>query len=409
MNVRLTKRELIDSIWFYLYFFFSYLNFTSTRRVLYYVFFIVAFVHFLRLKRKLTTAFIAIILGYSILIFLQYLRFNDGSLVSIIGKYMFAIYPFFLIAIYRERTTKLFVNIVVISSIIGFIFYFPSLFSDSIHSAIWNFGKSLNIDVEHPWKTSFLIYTVEPKYAGELLRNSANFKEPGYYACYIALAMSFELLKSKFILSRNLLILVVAMITTFSTAGYISMIFIFIVYLFFSKEIGFYPRIVLIISSLLLVAFLYESLDFLSAKIEDQFVKQTSDKDVWGRFGATIKNFEEIKQYPITGKGLIPQTRFDEADLLLASGRYGDETPWLNTNSWSSAMVRFGLPGFVLFMFGYIRSIKLYARRFSHFTNGWLLIFGAMFIVLSSQPNLELPIFFGLLYLGDVTKNSHKN
>ena len=44
------------------------------------------------------------------------------------------------------------------------------------------------------------------------------------------------------------------------------------------------------------------------------------EANVLGRFGATLKNLEEIKEHPIIGRGLIAQTRYKDEDILLKTG-----------------------------------------------------------------------------------------
>ena len=47
------------------------------------------------------------------------------------------------------------------------------------------------------------------------------------------------------------------------------------------------------------------------------------DSSVRGRFGSTFKNIEEIKEYPLVGRGLLFQTRFDEdAGMLIILTRW---------------------------------------------------------------------------------------
>ena len=320
-------------------------------------------------------------------------RFNT---VSFIGQFMFITYPFLVIQIFKEKTFHYFTNIVVFFTLFSFLLYIPSFISKEVHQLIFGFGKALGLDVFHPWKTSFIIYTVEPLYKGEILRNSSMFLEPGNYACHIGLALSFSIMYNQNLFTKKNIILIIGMLTTFSTAGYIILYFIFAYYYFIIKKIKSLKTVFLFILVLAGIVYSFQELDFMSEKIDNYYSREIEiDKKVKGRFGSTFKNLEEIKEYPFFGRGLLIQTRYDGEKEWLKG-----ERPWQNINSWTNYLVQLGIIGFILFIYWYLKSIKLIILKEGKDLKYLGLLFGTIFLGLLSQAILLTPPFFSLIYLG---------
>ncbi|MBI9054680.1 MAG: O-antigen ligase family protein [Bacteroidales bacterium] len=331
-----------------------------------------------------------------IIMLLQAFNWSRFNLESFMGQLMFITYPFLLVQIFKEKTFRYFSNIVVFFTIISFFLFIPSFISKEIHQIIFSFGKTLGLDVFHPWKTSFLIYTCEPLFTGEILRNASMFSEPGNYACHIGLALSFNLFYYNNLFTKKNLILILGMLTTFSTAGYIILYFIIAYYYFILHKTKDLKTIFLFIIFAFAIVYSFTKLEFMSEKIENYYEREeNTDEKVKGRFGAAIKNLQEIKEHPIIGRGLLIQTRFDGEDEWKKG-----EKPWQNLNSWTNYLVQLGIPGFILFMIWYINSIKKFVEKENKSIKFVFLIFGSIFIGLSSQAILVTPPFLSILYLG---------
>ena len=405
------KNNRYDYFLFYILFFFSVLNFTITRQPLYFLWYTIALILYLKKDTLLKKDLLKVIILYVVIMVFQLIEFQRGTPQSIGGEFMYLTYAYMLVTIFREKIPFYYVNIIVFLSVISFVFYFPSLLSSTIYNQIWGFGKLLNLDIDHPWKTSFFIYTVEPYSPGAFfLRNSANFKEPGYYAAYLSLALAINLITKMNLFHWKNLILIIAMLTTFSTAGYITMFIVISFYFYYSKRINNSLRFLLIFAVISLSMFAYLRLEFLNEKVNDHIQKQGSGYEIKGRFGATLVNLEEITEHYWIGRGLVPQTRFDKTDFLRAEvHRVGTEKAWQDLNSWTGMMVRLGLPGFILFMFWYIKSVFAFTRGISIYKSAGILIMFSVFIPLSSQPMLTTPIFYSILFWGKLFPRENKS
>lgn len=133
------------------------------------------------------------------------------------------------------------------------------------------------------------------------IRNSGFSWEPGRFASLVVVAILFNLYRTNFSVkssNKNFYILLIALITTFSTTGYMSF-FLGILPLFLNKYRKYAVPLFLVFCSIAI--YLYNSVDFLGEKIE-------SLSDI----STTETRLEEASQY--IEEAIVPQ-RIDAAYL----------------------------------------------------------------------------------------------
>jgi len=288
---------------------------------------------------------------------------------------------------------KYFIKIVYIISVISLIFYIPSVFSDSIHSAIGKIAPALGTD-SYLSDQNFIIYTWEEKNDG-FLRNSGNFTEPGYFAAILCLALSFNILHQPKLLNKENFIFIIALISTFSTTGYITLFYILTFKIIFESK---YKFRFLVIPFMLYLSYLsYVNLDFLQNKVTYQYQTQVIDGVEAGRFGSTLLDIQDIKKYPLVGRGQTKATRFDEVEFW-----EGDEAPRPILNGITDTILKYGIPGFFIFIILLFKSLKHYLIVHKLPKSGIYLILGSLFLITFSQPILLTPIFLSLVYYKDI-------
>ena len=119
---------------------------------------------------------------------------------------------------------------------------------------------------------SILLYTLGnvDTMSGGLWRNSGCAWEPGLYSIMLSMAILFNIYHNNGIrLNKRFFILLIALITTFSTTGYIIAMIIFACYFMFSKKNRIVHKIIYIIIFGITFFFIYE-LPFMSNKIEQR-------------------------------------------------------------------------------------------------------------------------------------------
>lgn len=221
----------------------------------------------------------------------------------------------------------------------------PQLLSENWIEHSSNEGVSLYI--------YFLPTNDYAKVAG-ILRNCGPFYEPGLFASYIAIALTFSLSINHKLLHKDNIIFIISLLSTCSSAGYITFILIIIYSIFFSKNKT--AKWISLISILILWQPIME-LDFMSEKISNNM--QRSTETTASRFGAIIYHSEKIAESPIIGYmgGDMPPTNFDR----LLGSTAPDKI--LSPNGLSWIFVYWGIPLGIIFYTLLFNGTKLLVPR----------------------------------------------
>ncbi|MFD0777263.1 hypothetical protein ACFQZF_00695 [Flavobacterium myungsuense] len=168
---------------------------------------------------------------------------------------------------------------------------------------------------------SYIIYGTSTEL--HMLKNAGMFWEPGAFAgiLTLCLALNYNNLKNYwFEQPFKLGIIILALLTTQSTTGYLVGAIIFLFLLFKGKNIFIVPVFVFAIT------YIYETTDFLKEKIEIQIEKSSNQKVGEfsnTRFGSLIFDWYYIQKHPFIGNGLNEKTRYSEHQYLFV-GEKGD-------------------------------------------------------------------------------------
>ena len=229
-------------------------------------------------------------------------------------------------------------------------------------------------------RQSLGLYTITPNN----FRNSGMFWEPGAFAIYLVLAFLLLVGNLSFFAKRLVVtaVLITAIISTYSTTGYITF-FVFIIAILFRRT-----SIKAFLSTLPFVALVmvgasiaFEKLDFLGAKIESQSLGAQEQSGEFGnsRFQSLIFDSHYILKHPLIGNGLHQKTR------------YADH-PWLHDeqlghgNGFSNFLASFGVPMFVVMAYLIVR----YARK-----NGMTTL-AIIVLMLQGEQLMNYPLFIAL-------------
>ena len=261
-------------------------------------------------------------------------------------------------------------------------YYFKVLFLISLISLVgfvWNsMGNSIYSLIENDRLKSIFFYTQRD----DGIRNSGMFWEPGAFAAYIIIGLLLHIGQLRSLYTSNpfkFIIVLLALITSFSTTGYL-VLFLFAIatiLIEFSKK-----SILIAIPLILLLTFIafftYERSTFLKDKIDHQYVTSMNrDQDEFApsRMGAFLFDMHYIKKHPIIGNGTQEKTRYSDHKFL-----QGEKLG--HGNGFSNFIASMGLLTLISYSFLIIRYNKKYPWIF-------LLIF---FILLQGEQLLNFPI-----------------
>lgn len=126
---------------------------------------------------------------------------------------------------------------------------------------------------------SILVYSQVVGFDGFIGRNSGMFWEPGAFQGYIIIAIVLLLFNNEIKNKRiKFLVLVAALITTYSTTGYIVLGVIIVFMVLYNKKISSPVKVILIVALSMVFFYMYYELDFLHDKIEWE-TTATADKE----------------------------------------------------------------------------------------------------------------------------------
>ena len=242
---------------------------------------------------------------------------------------------------------------------------------------------------------NIIVYSVQPTsisllYGIPIPRNCGYTWEPGAFAVYLCLAIFINLFFTK--AERNnkihFWILVLALLSTQSTTGYI--IFLVIIFYYFLNK----SKSLLILAMPLVIIILISlfSLPFMSNKIIEVF-KQVQEEDILisrsvmeaasyapGRFLSFTIAFKDFLDNPILGLGTVSEESWTYrigASISTISGI-------------GNLLAQFGIVGFLFFIILTVRSSIFFAERFKY--KGKLLLFILIISISVSYSIIILPM-----------------
>jgi hypothetical protein len=198
-----------------------------------------------------------------------------------------------------------------------------------------------------------LFLTVVPKYSGGFARNFGIFREPGVFQMFLIIGILFQMFVLKKPDTKVQILYIVALITTFSTTGYIALIFIGALYLIKRNNFKEEKKSKTIIIICLVLIFTYLSLftDFIyKEEYGSVFGKLTNSNSstVGARVASVVVNLKLFLNSPIWGLGV---TNVDTQFAPLAQSILGVYTIH-NTNTVFWQLAAYGAIFTLLWMYG---------------------------------------------------------
>jgi len=311
-------------------------------------------------------------------------------ITSIIIPYIFFIY-------FKFNFPKFYVKALFIICIISLSFYFLSIASPKFHNSISKIPQNYTFLDPSPRANQFILYSVAHSYNEEtgLLRNNGPFHEPGVFGLFLIIGFYFNYLMNKKIFNKYLIIFLISILTTFSTAAYLGLIILLLGYSFSIKKYKFVRVPLFILMCLLSVDFLLNA-NFLLNKIIYQYnvaMEKSLYEKTTGRFYGARKSIYVLSKYPMTGRGLIPATRpkdLSSPEFL----RYGI----------LHQFAKVGLIVSVLYLIFIFRGIRVFEKIYNEDSFTFFFI-PALFANLFSQSFAFSPVLMIFVFNGIFNRN----
>jgi hypothetical protein len=249
-----------------------------------------------------TVGIFVFLLGYEIM---HAFMFNLNYSLTIFKLFLVLLLSAATMDIFKDRFIFVLTKTMVIISFISFVFtflcYVPGLNRSLYHLAENLFHLDKNWD---GYSTpTLLIYTFHPEFfEGKFSysRNAAIFWESGAFSVFLNITLflyySSKTIKSvKDLFDKDARILVIALMSTTSTMGAISLMIILV---FFSFQLKSNFKYIMLVLILVAGFFAFTTVEFLGEKINRELGQSQVTNN---RFGSALKDFENIVERPILG------------------------------------------------------------------------------------------------------------
>jgi hypothetical protein len=241
--------------------------------------------------------------------------------------------------------------------------------------------------------TSYILYGTLPD--DGFIRNNGMFWEPGAFAgvLTLCLVLNFKYLKHYWVNYRYYLIfIIVALLSTRSTTGYLVG---FLILVFYNTKPQNLTLSLIVLSIIFFIGlFIYETNDFLQDKVAHQF-GQSNEQEIGEfsntRFGSIIFDFHYFYKHPFIGNGFEISTRFSDHKYMFEGAKGEDVIA--SGNAISNFLASMGL----FFVWGYFLLLfKTVAKKELLFQIIFCL---AIFFNLQGEQWFNYPLYLGLPFL----------
>jgi len=266
--------------------------------------------------------FVGILFIFSSLIVLQHVLTGETEFSELIGAVsIMVIIPYTLTVVMGLNFPKYYVKALYFICIVSLPLYVLSAISPGFFELLAQIPKSYPmLDPNKYWDHQFIIFSTNPSYDPYLgiLRNSGAFHEPGVFVMFLTIGIFFNYIINENLFNRAGVLFLVCAITTFSTAGYLAISVLLIGILLNYKKYTILKYLMIPVSLVLFFQFVLNN-PLMVPKVRMEYnlaMKRNIHKYHGGRFFGARRALYVIKEYPVTGKGLLPSAREENPNSI---------------------------------------------------------------------------------------------
>jgi hypothetical protein len=358
------------------------------------ILFLFLFTLFIFLKRSITfdSRALTIMAFFYIVDILQVMVIKPFVPMTLMGTYTRLFVAFFVVSLCEKKFTDIYSNIIYGLCIISIIFYVPSVtssgFLNFMTGQICPMFKPPFTEVNEFYERTPTIIIYNFHEVLSEFRNSGPFWEPGAFAIFIIIALIFNLINDKTLWSKKNITLSITLLTTLSTTGFIAFFVLIMAYYFATGDI--LKNIILLATLLPIGISLYFSLEFLSAKIEDNIAIADNDKS--SRFGSGLADLKDWVNSPIIGWGRGAMRYGGRQFTFFTSEQH-------RNNGLTGLLASYGIVVFFVLLLNYYKSLKQLCIAKSFNTQFAVFSFVVILLLGFSQTIFQYPFFYSIMFI----------
>ncbi|GHV57483.1 hypothetical protein FACS1894182_06430 [Bacteroidia bacterium] len=256
------------------------------------------------------------IIYISLFLFIYFVQYVNLSFVSVPFIFGFCIKVFIggiIFQVLKDQFSKYFFNVIFYICLGSIPFFF-------VHRLLGNSGLPQFFVLNEC--RSIGIYTFLEERGVHYIRNSGMFWEPGAFQGFINICLFMNLRRIPYLLKYErlkLVTVIITLLTTQSTTGYITFFVICFIYLLSYVKINKISLTIFMLLFLFIGYYAFVQYGFLEEKLQQQYENTLlKDKNEFSpdRFGAFVFDMHYIKKNPLTGNGFHEKTRYSDHPYL---------------------------------------------------------------------------------------------
>ncbi len=344
----------------------------------------------------------------------QILVFNYIAFETIIGTYISFINAYLLVKLIGKDLDIYVVDVICFFTVISFIFYLPSMIFPSFEIFLKdNVASLFNRDAGrrgYNYVPNFIIYslntgiTLGSDYEDAYIkfgRNPGPFHEAGGFGIFLVISLIFNTIRTHKILNKRNMLLLLGIISTFSTTTFITTALFLTLYISTSRKIGL--NVFILPSIIFLSYYSYNHFDFLGKKISIQLEAAISNDPRKAESRERLANFvvdmQDAFSYPLTGRGKNEHTRFENFK------EFGSTTH--KNNGISDLAATYGIFFFIYYFTLMFNTVKMFSNKYGFYNNKFALALLLIIIIIGFSQVIFGSIFFlGLLFYSKINKTA---
>lgn len=281
-------------------------------------------------KKKVIVTFML-----TFIVLLQTLSFSGDFNTT--TKYLLALYSVMIMSCYLFKSrhfVDLYIKIVFLISVISLVFWCID-FTPQGHNLLLDIGESLpqlgwdnmrETREESTANKSYTLYVYTVYFIDDLLipQNTGPFWEHGIFCIYLIIAFYLNAIRENKIITKYNIVFIIAIITSFSSTGYVVLI-VALAFIILQRGGITFSKIFLLVM-LLIGTYYISSLDFMTEKITENAMSTNESS----RFFAMVYHWQQIVKSPFIGYGPYLERAF--SNLVMSP------------NGWTHLLRVWGIP-----------------------------------------------------------------
>lgn len=262
---------------------------------------------------KLDSLFFLIIM---LLLFIglgQTFVFQTFNLYNFGGIFLIFLIPYFAYRTIGLNYFQYFIKIIYFLAVVSLVFWVLINISPAVGVALQSISKALRLDPES--NESIILYNVELSRSSiGFIKNSGFTAEGGVFCTFLIPALYLNNIREFKLFKKTNLVLIAAIITTSSTAGYVSLL-IFLLFAVVNMESKVIVALLLPVMALMGI-YVVKELPFMFEKVNKAYTDEmnvyhsTKNPARKGRFLSARVDLDIIKDNPLIGRGIYNDVRY---------------------------------------------------------------------------------------------------